>query len=33
MRILFLDMFLNAASIDAPEKCSEAPGKDGEDAS
>lgn len=33
MRIQFLDMFPNATSIDAPENCSEAPGKEGESAS
>jgi hypothetical protein len=33
MRIQFLDMFPNATSIDAPDNCSEAPGKEGEDAS
>lgn len=33
MRIQFLDMFPNATSIDPPESCSVAPGKEGEDAS
>jgi hypothetical protein len=33
MRIQFLDMFPNATSINVPESCSEAPGKEGADAS